>query len=139
MKTLIICSLPQVFIIPYITTEKGNKLKFTKGTTQVDLSEENIDKLRNFTKPYGDYIKVLAGKETEGINANAVVSEMNKKTELESKKAALYSELEEMKNSLKDVDKKEIINKFKQFVTDEKAKKEDIIKQIEENIEKIEA
>ena len=139
MKTLIICRLPQVFIIPYITTEKGNKLKFTKGTTQVDLSEENIDKLRNFTEPYGDYIKVLAGKETEGINANAVVSEMNKKTELESKKAALYSELEEMKNSLKDVDKKDIINKFKQFVTDEKAKKEDIIKQIEENIEKIEA
>lgn len=139
MKTLIICSLSQVFIIPYITTEKGNKLKFTKGTTQVDLSEENIDKLRNFTEPYSDYIKVLAGKETEGINANAVVSEMNKKTELESKKAALYSELEEMKNSLKDVDKKDIINKFKQFVTDEKAKKEDIIKQIEENIEKIEA
>ena len=139
MKTLIICELSEVFIVPQIITEKNHKLKFTKGTTKVDLNEENIKKLKDFVKPYRDYIKIEIGDDVEKLNPEIVVADMNKRTELENKKAALLSELEDIKNNPKDIEKKEIIEKFKSFVNDDKAKKEDIIKQIEENIEKLEA
>ena len=102
MKTLIICKLSEVFIIPQITTEKNNKLKFTKGTTEIDLSEENIQKLEVFIKPYGESIKIVSGEETEGINKDEVVDEINKETELKNKKALLFSELEEIKTNLKE-------------------------------------
>ena len=36
------------------------------------------------------------------------------------------------------IKKKEIVEAFKDYVSDEKASKEELIKQIEENIEKIE-
>ena len=63
---------------------------------------------------------------------------MNKETELKQRKAGLLSELELVKKDLKEISKKDIIEKFKQYVNDENVKKEELIKQIEENIEKIE-
>ena len=136
MKTLIICKLAEVFIIPQITTEKGNRLKFTKGTTEVELNPENVEKLETFAEDYGDYIKIVKGEETENVNSEKIVDDMNKETKLQEKKAKLFSQLEEFKDER--IKKKEIVEVFKDYISDEKASKEELIKQIEENIEKIE-
>ena len=125
MKTLIICKLAEVFIIPQITTEKGNRLKFTKGTTEVELDAENVEKLETFAEDYGDYIKIVKGEETENVNSEKIVDDMNKETKLQEKKDER-------------IKKKEIVEVFKDYISDEKASKEELIKQIEENIEKIE-
>ena len=85
MKTLIICKLAEVFIIPQITTEKGNRLKITKGTTEVELDAENVEKLETFAKDYGDYIKIVTGEETEKVNSEKIVDDMNKETKLQEK------------------------------------------------------
>lgn len=136
MKTLIICKLAEVFIIPQITTEKGNRLKFTKGTTEVELDAENVEKLETFAKNYGDYIKIVTGEETEKLDSEKIVDNMNKETKLQEKKAKLFGLLEEFKDER--IKKKEIVEAFKDYISDEKASKEELIKQIEENIEKIE-
>ena len=130
MKTLIICKLAEVFIIPQITTEKGNRLKFTKGTTEVELDAENVEKLETFAEDYGDYIKIVKGEETENVNSEKIVDDMNKETKLQEKKAKLFKD--------ERIKKKEIVEVFKDYISDEKASKEELIKQIEENIEKIE-
>ena len=136
MKTIIICKLSEVFIIPQITTEKGNKLKFTKGTTEVELDKENINKLENFSKNYGEHIKIITGEEAKRVNSEKIVGEMNKETELKEKKSSLLSQLEDFKDER--IKKKEIVETFKDYITDEKLNKEELLKQIEENIEKIE-
>ena len=61
---------------------------------------------------------------------------MNKETKLQEKKAKLFGQLEEFKDER--IKKKEIVEAFKDYISDEKASKEELIKQIEENIEKIE-
>ena len=109
MKTLIICKLAEVFIIPQVTTKKGNRLKFTKGTTEVELDAENVEKLETFAKDYGDYIKIVTGEETENVNSEKIVDDMNKETKLQEKKAKLFSQLEEFKDER--IKKKEIVSR----------------------------
>ncbi|BBM35450.1 hypothetical protein [Pseudoleptotrichia goodfellowii] len=138
MKVKIISDLPEMFIISQVITEKGNILKFTKGILETELNEENLQKIKKFLEGYGKRIQVLTETEAEGINNEKIVNKMNKETELKQRKAGLLSELELVKKDLKEISKKDIIEKFKQYVNDENVKKEELIKQIEENIEKIE-
>ena len=133
-----ISDLPEMFIISQVITEKGNILKFTKGILETELNEENLQKIKKFLEGYGKRIQVLTETEAEGINNEKIVNKMNKETELKQRKAGLLSELELVKKDLKEISKKDIIEKFKQYVNDENVKKEELIKQIEENIEKIE-
>ena len=138
MKVKIISDLPEMFIISQVITEKGNILKFTKGILETELNEENLQKIKKFLEGYGKRIQVLTETEAEGINNEKIVNKMNKETELKQRKAGLLSELELVKKDLKEISKKDIIEKFKQYVNDENVKKEELIKQMEENIEKIE-
>ena len=70
------------------------------------------------------------------MNSEKIVDNMNKETKLQEKKAKLFSQIEEFKDER--IKKKEIVEVFKDYISDEKASKEELIKQIEENIEKIE-
>ena len=127
MLVKIKCSLSEVFFLPQIITEKGNKLRFTKGILAVGLNEQNLQKLEEFAKPYNAYIEIFSGVEAENLN---------KKTKIEDEKAKLYRELENLGSDAK-VSKKELVKRFDKFVDDKSGSKEDIIAQIEKNIEKI--
>lgn len=135
MKVKIICELSEVFLLPQIVTEKENQLRFTKGVTIVRLDEENLKKLENYSGIYNGKIKIIT--ENENINEEEIVSEMNKKAELKEKKAILYRELEEFKGN-EEKTKKDIIEKFGNYITNPNVKKEELIKQIENNIDKVE-
>ena len=133
MLVKIKCSLSEVFFLPQIITEKGNKLRFTKGILAVGLNEQNLQKLEEFAKPY---IEIFSGVEAENLNDEKTVNDLNKKTKIEDEKAKLYRELENLGSDAK-VSKKELVKRFDKFVDDKSGSKEDIIAQIEKNIEKI--
>ena len=61
----------------------------------------------------------------------------NKEAELKEKKAVLYRELEEFKGN-EEKSKKDIIERFGNYITNSSVKKEELIKQIENNIDKLE-
>nr|DAI39561.1 MAG TPA: hypothetical protein [Caudoviricetes sp.] len=136
MLVKIKCSLSEVFFLPQIITEKGNKLRFTKGILAVGLNEQNLQKLEEFAKPYNAYIEIFSGVEAENLNDEKTVNDLNKKTKIEDEKAKLYRELENLGSDAK-VSKKELVKRFDKFVDDKSGSKEDIIAQIEKNIEKI--